>query len=74
MKKTSIEKCFKKVAKQNGISVEEVKSEIQSAIEIAMLNPDPAIREQWNQIPHKGETVSPEEIIAYLINKINESR
>ena len=58
------------VAKQNGVSIDEVKREIQKAIDIGMANPDPKIKAFWNSIPRSGERPTPEEVIAYLKNHI----
>ena len=65
--------ALKKVAANNGSSVEDVKYEIQAAIDFAMKNPDPEIKKFWDSIPKKGKTPTPEEVIAYLADKISNS-
>ena len=61
------------VAKQNGVSVDEVKREIQKAIELGMINSDPHIQFFWNSIPRAREHPTPEEVISFfakeMINK-----
>mgnify|MGYP000941357628 CR=1 FL=1 len=63
-------KALKQVAAQKGISIDEVRSEIQLAIDMAMANEDPLIREKWSKIPHKGDKPTPEEVIVYLSKQI----
>lgn len=58
--------ALKKVAEQEGISVEEVRREIQKAINIAMQNPDPDIQRFWRSIPSKGAKPTPEETVLFL--------
>lgn len=54
------------VAEKEGVSVEEVRREIQLAIDDAMKNPDPKIQAQWRKIPKKGKKPTPEEVIAFV--------
>lgn len=54
------------VAEKEGVSVEEVRREIQLAIDDAMKNPDPKIQEQWRRIPKKGKKPTPEEVIEFI--------
>ncbi len=53
-------------AKKNGVSVEEVKFEIQKLIDDASDNADPVIRAFWMSIPHEGAKPTPEEVIFFL--------
>lgn len=62
-----------KIAKQEGISEQEVIDEMQKAIDEGYSNPDPAIQAYWASMPFKGKP-TPQELIVYLAGKIqNES-
>lgn len=65
-----IKRSLASVAKQNGVSVDEVKREIQKAIDIGMANPDPKIQAFWNSIPRAGERPTPEEVISFFAKEM----
>lgn len=68
-----LEKIYQKIAKKNGISVDEVKSEMQAAINEAYRNPpnDNGITVAFQkQVPSKGDIPSPDEFIRYASEKI----
>ena len=54
------------VARREGESVEYIRLEMKKAMQAAMNNPDPRIRELWRQIPCKGDAPEPEEFIVYV--------
>lgn len=54
------------IAAKEGISVEEVRREIQLAIDDAMKNPDPKVQAEWRKIPKKGKKPTPEEVIEFV--------
>lgn len=61
-------KIYKKVAKEHGVSVAEVKREIQLMIEDAWKNPpnDGGVTKAYQrQVPCKGEIPTPDELIRY---------
>lgn len=64
--KQSARNALAVVAKKNGVSLETVKREIEVAIAAARENNDPIVQAFWNSIPHKGKTLTPEEVIAYI--------
>lgn len=66
------EQSFKLIAEQEGISVSEVRHEIQLAIDEAMNCPDPKIRDFWQSIPKKGKKLSPEEAVLFLSRYVKE--
>ena len=70
MNKKSINRCLETIALQNGVSIFEVKKEIQDAIDLAMSSPNPETQSQWRAIPCKGEKPTPEEVIACLAGKV----
>ena len=65
---------FDLMAKKEGGSVEEVRSEMEVAIAVARVNKNPAIRELWRTIPYKDEIPTPEEVIAFVMQAISDSR
>lgn len=69
MNKSEITKILRRIALENGVSVSEVRKEIQIAIEAAMSNPDPAVQAEWKAMSHNGQIPSPEEVIIYLAEK-----
>lgn len=56
---------FEKVAKQNHTTPEEVRAEIQKAIDAGFDNPDPKIQEEWKKMKIKGKRPTPEEAILF---------
>lgn len=59
-------KAIIKVAAENGVTVKEVREEIQKAIDEGMKNADPQVIELWKNCPKKGDKPTPEELIEYL--------
>jgi hypothetical protein len=71
MRDPSIEKSVKgaleSVAKREGISVEEVRREIELAVAAARENGDSNIKAFWDGIPAKGGELTAEEVIGYFL-------
>jgi ribosome recycling factor len=67
-----IQKALKKIAKKEGVSVGEVRREIEKAIQEARSNPDPKIQAFWNSIPYKGDELTPEDVIAHISGIVDE--
>lgn len=63
---------YRKVAKKHGVSVKEVKDEMEKALNSAYTNPsnDDIIIDCQKQVPSKGEIPTPEEFIRYVANKV----
>lgn len=59
-------KAIIKVAAENGVTVKEVREEIQKAIDEGMKNADPQVIELWKNCPKKGDKPTPEELIEYI--------
>ncbi|MGD9568660.1 MAG: sporulation initiation factor Spo0A C-terminal domain-containing protein [Sedimentibacter sp.] len=68
----SMRKIYRKVARKHGVSVKEVKDEMQKALDYAYINtPDDGVTEAYQkQVPSKGEIPTPDEFIKYAANKI----
>ena len=62
---------YRQIAKKHGVTVEEVRKEIQAAIDAAYLGEKDGITEAYQQqVPHnKGEVPTPEELIRHLIRE-----
>lgn len=73
MKKSKADRILKKIAAQNGVTVSEVRREIELALKAGMDNPDPAVREKWNSISTDGQLPSPEEALSYLEDQLPET-
>lgn len=60
-------KIFRKIAKENKLTVAEVKQDMQSALENAFKNPNNngVIKAFQDRVPRKGEVPTPEEFIKY---------
>ncbi len=66
-----MEKILKKVAVANGVTVREVKTEIQAAINEAWKNPpDDAAAAYQRKVPCMGEIPTPDEFIRFMVNGI----
>jgi len=58
-----------RIAKDRGVSVEEVWREMDLAVEAARNSPDPAARAEFAKIPCKGDTPTTEEFMAYVVKR-----
>jgi len=67
MMKEEFEAVLESIGKQNGIPKEQVRAEMQLAMEEGMKNPDPMVQEQWRKIPRKGSQPTLEEFVEYLL-------
>jgi hypothetical protein len=67
MKQQDFERMLETVAKKEGISNEQVRREMQEAMDEAMNNPDPMVQMRWKFIPCKGAQPTLEEFVEYLL-------
>jgi len=65
-----VNRVLAEIALKNGVSVAEVRKEIQAALDEGMKNPDPKVQAYWNSIPRRSEKPTLEEIVAYLANDV----
>lgn len=73
----SMRKIYRKIARENGVSVKEVKSEMQLAITEAYNNtPNDGgvIAAYQRKIPRKAEIPTPDELIKYISKKVETSK
>ena len=66
------EHIFEQLARERGISVEEMRAIISARIEKGWNDQDPVKREQWRKIPCAGEVPTPDEWLNYVINRLND--
>ncbi len=67
--KQDINGIIRQIAKQEGVSEQEVLDEMQKAIDAGYNNPDPAVQAYWASTPFSGQP-SPQELIAFLAGKL----
>lgn len=69
----SMRNVYRKIAKEHGVTVAEVKRDMQAAIDAAYTNPpqDGVTPAYQNRVPRKGEIPTTEEFIRYAKNEIN---
>ena len=60
------ENALRKLAEQRGLSVAEVRREIQASINEGLNSSDPLAMAYWAIIPKTGEIPTPEEVILYI--------
>lgn len=67
-------KIYREVARKHGVSVAEVKWELQEAINAAYRNPpDDGVRAWQNRVPRKGEIPTMDEFIRYAAGTIRKN-
>jgi len=59
---------YRKIARKHGVSVKEVKQDMQEAINSAYINPNA----EAQKIPRKGDVPTPDEFISYTIAKLKD--
>lgn len=70
MNNNKIKKAIKTIADKENISENEVRREMKAAIAEGLNSGDPAVREMWRNVPCRGETPEPEELIAWLAEQV----
>ena len=63
---------FERLARQRGITVEEMRAIISARIEQGMNDPDPVKRASWERIPRAGDIPTPEEWLRYAVERLEE--
>ena len=65
-----IDELFIKLSKEHGVSVEELKAEMQKAIDYAYVFPN----SETQKIPCSGDIPTVDEFLLYVVNKLNDFR
>lgn len=61
------ETLIERLARKQGITVEEMREQIAMRIRKGLSDTDPNRRLQWEQIPHVGDIPTPEEYLDYVL-------
>ena len=64
------EHIFERLARERGITVEEMQAIISARIESGWNDPDPERRAQWRKIPCTGELPTPDEWLRYAVERL----
>ena len=67
MDSPTLRRILEKVAQREHTTVAQVRKEIIETMEEGQRSPDPAVQAAWAAIPRKGEKLTLEEFVAYLI-------
>lgn len=62
------EKAIEQIALKHGVTVNEVRKQINIAMINGLISDDPKIKRFWENVPRAGEIPTPEELIAHLSN------
>ncbi len=63
----NIDKIYGKIAKENGTTAQDVKTEIENALEIGFGCPDPDVQDFWRQINRESEKPTLDDLILFVI-------
>lgn len=66
MQKSKFDRVLEEVARREHMSVQEVREEMQAAMEEGQKTDDPVVQARWAAIPRKGTELTLEEFVAYL--------
>lgn len=72
MQKKKLDTILAKIAKNHGVTVQEVRKEMEEAMEAGQRSEDPKVKEIWDRIPKKDQVLTLEEFVDYLIQRVNQ--
>ncbi len=64
-------RIIREMAKTNGVSEDEIRAEMNKAIEAGMSNPTPTAQAAWKASPFYGSKPSPEEFMLWCASQID---
>ena len=64
------EHIFERLARERGITVEEMRASISTRIEKGWNDPNPEKLVEWRSIPCKGELPTPDEWLRYAVERL----
>lgn len=64
------ENSIKKIAEKEGVTVEQVRTQMKIAMLNGLCSDDPKIKAYWQSIPREGEVPTPEEFIAFTAGSV----
>lgn len=68
--KRNVENSLRQVAKNHGVSVEEVKREIERALELGQTSLNPTAQGHWKKMTSNDSSPTIEKFLLYIANKI----
>ena len=71
MQQRNFEEILTVIARKHHSTVDDVRREMEIALQEGLSNPDPVIRAQWARIPSKGPTPTLEELVTYIAAQIS---
>ena len=66
------ESLLERLARENGVTVEEIRKQLGKKLEAGLSDPDPKRRTPWERIPCAGERPTVEEWLEYVVKRIYE--
>lgn len=66
------ESLLERLARENSMTVDEMRKQLESRIKRGLADPDPERRSQWEQIPCSGAIPAPEEYLDYVVKKLHD--
>lgn len=66
------ETLIERLARKQGITVEEMREQIAMRIKEGLNASDPKRRAQWEKIPRAGDIPTPEEYLEYILERVYE--
>lgn len=66
------EHIFERLARERGITTEEMQAIISARIEKGWNDPNPKKRAQWRKIPCAGDLPTPDEWLRYAVERIKD--
>ena len=63
---------YVKIAEKYNTTPEEVRREMQIAIDSGFDNPHPALQEEWKKMTLKGDRPTPEVVINYVVKQLKD--
>lgn len=71
-RKERAQDVIRQVALRKGVCVDEVYQEMERAIEIGLLNPDPAVQKFRHMIARPGAKPTPEDVILFAVESLSD--
>lgn len=68
---TDFEQVLGQIAAARNTTIEQIRIDMQEAMEYGMSDSNPAVRARWASIPKKGNTLTLEEFVRYLARLIS---
>lgn len=67
MQDSPFERILQQLASTGQVSAQELRQQMQQAMEEALQNPDPAVQAMWARVPKQGRQPTLEEFMDHLI-------